>query len=73
MNEAVRTGDKRKFLSLATEAIDLSGSSLPSPSTLAKYLNMYHEFPKDSDDKELELLLVAKCTFALHGIIQILC
>ncbi|KAI8583441.1 hypothetical protein K450DRAFT_223706 [Umbelopsis ramanniana AG] len=70
MNEAVRTGDKRKFLSLATEAIDLSGSSLPSPNALTKYLNMYREFPKDSNDKELELLLVAKCTFALHGIIQ---
>jgi nuclear-control-of-ATPase protein 2 len=71
MNEAVRTGDTRKFLSLASEAIDLSGSSLPTPETLQRYLKMYQELPKgDSEDKALELLLVAKCTFALHGIIQ---
>ncbi|KAG2180838.1 hypothetical protein INT43_008417 [Umbelopsis isabellina] len=71
MNEAVRAGDRRKFLSLASEAIDLSGASLPTREKLSKYLKMYRELPKkNEDEKALELLLAAKCTFALHGIVQ---
>lgn len=71
MNEAVRAGDRHKFLSLASEAIDLSGASLPTREKLSKYLQMYRELPKtNEDEKALELLLAAKCIFALHGIVQ---
>ncbi|CAM0140907.1 unnamed protein product [Umbelopsis sp. WA50703] len=71
MNEAVRAGDRHKFLSMVSEAIDLSAASLPSTEKLSTYIKMYRELPRQNeDDKALELLLAAKCVFALHGIVQ---
>ncbi|KAI8365316.1 ATP synthase regulation protein NCA2-domain-containing protein [Radiomyces spectabilis] len=63
---AYEQGDKTRFLSLASQAIDLSTTNLPSIKTVQEYLNLYTSFTTTADPA-LEWLFVSKCTIAIYG------
>ena len=67
--------EKDKFLLETSQALDLTGSNLPSFEKVQEYLEKYHEFKasggvnaaSETADPALEWLFVAKCTIAVYG------
>ncbi|KAI8140932.1 ATP synthase regulation protein NCA2-domain-containing protein [Fennellomyces sp. T-0311] len=64
---ALQKNDRNLFLTLASQAIDLSQPALPNVQTVQKYLELYTE--TNASASPLDWAFVAKCSVAVYGVL----